>query len=154
MGDRIGPGARERAVEALAATTEDGGALDVLVVGGGITGVGIALDAAARGLRVGIVEAGDWGEGTSSRSSKLVHGGLRYLQQFDFKLVFEALHEREHLLETLAPHLVRPVSFLYPLSKKYVERPYVTAGVGLWQVGVVFEEPWVFRRRETPGGYR
>ncbi len=108
--------------------------LDVLVVGGGVTGAGIALDAVTRGLRVGIVEAQDWASGTSSRSSKLVHGGLRYLQQFDFKLVFEALHEREHLLETLAPHLVRPVSFLYPLSKKYVERPYVTAGVGLYDV--------------------
>lgn len=108
--------------------------LDILVVGGGVTGAGIVLDAVTRGLRVGIVEAQDWASGTSSRSSKLVHGGLRYLQQFDFKLVFEALHEREHLLETLAPHLVRPVSFLYPLSKKYVERPYVTAGVGLYDV--------------------
>lgn len=108
--------------------------LDILVVGGGVTGAGIALDAVTRGLRVGIVEAQDWASGTSSRSSKLVHGGLRYLQQFDFKLVFEALHEREHLLETLAPHLVRPVSFLYPLNKKFIERPYVTAGVGLYDV--------------------
>ncbi|MDO5711088.1 MAG: glycerol-3-phosphate dehydrogenase/oxidase [Micrococcales bacterium] len=108
--------------------------LDILVIGGGVTGAGIVLDAVTRGLRVGIVEAQDWASGTSSRSSKLVHGGLRYLQQFDFKLVFEALHEREHLLDTLAPHLVRPVSFLYPLSKKYVERPYVTAGVGLYDV--------------------
>lgn len=120
----------QRRAAALADMSAD--ALDVLVVGGGVTGAGIALDAITRGLRVGIVDAQDWASGTSSRSSKLVHGGLRYLQQFDFKLVFEALHEREHLLETLAPHLVRPVSFLYPLSKKYLERPYVTAGVGLY----------------------
>lgn len=119
---------------AALAEMSSGEPLDLLVVGGGVTGAGIALDAVTRGLRVGIVEAQDWASGTSSRSSKLVHGGLRYLQQFDFKLVFEALHEREHLLETLAPHLVRPVSFLYPLSKKYVERPYVTAGVGLYDV--------------------
>ncbi|MCH8628020.1 glycerol-3-phosphate dehydrogenase/oxidase [Arsenicicoccus piscis] len=116
--------------EALDAMAEE--RLDVLVIGGGVTGAGIGLDAVTRGLRVGVVEAQDWASGTSSRSSKLVHGGLRYLQQFDFKLVFEALHEREHLLDTLAPHLVRPVSFLYPLHTKYVERPYVTAGVGLY----------------------
>ncbi|GAB97970.1 glycerol-3-phosphate dehydrogenase [Kineosphaera limosa] len=119
--------------EALAQMSS-GEPLDILVVGGGVTGAGIVLDAVTRGLRVGIVEAQDWGSGTSSRSSKLVHGGLRYLQQLDFKLVFEALHEREHLLDTLAPHLVRPVSFLYPINKKYVERPYVAAGVGLYDV--------------------
>ncbi len=130
--------------------------LDILVVGGGVTGAGIVLDAVTRGLRVGIVEAQDWASGTSSRSSKLVHGGLRYLQQFDFKLVFEALHEREHLLETLAPHLVRPVSFLYPLSKKYVERPYVTAGVGLYdvfaRVGARGQAAMPFHRHYTQEG--
>ncbi|NHU84139.1 glycerol-3-phosphate dehydrogenase/oxidase [Kocuria sp. JC486] len=110
----------------------DGPELDILVVGGGITGAGIALDAATRGLRVGIVEAQDWAGGTSRWSSKLVHGGLRYLQALDFKLVAEALGERERLLYTLAPHLVKPVPFLYPITHKFWERPYVTAGVGLY----------------------
>lgn len=108
--------------------------LDLLVVGGGVTGAGIALDGVSRGLRVGIVEAQDWASGTSSRSSKLLHGGLRYLQALDFKLVNEALHERELLLDTLAPHLAKPVSFLYPLTKKYVERPYVAAGITLYDL--------------------
>ena len=124
--------------EALAQMSS-GEPLDILVVGGGVTGAGIVLDAVTRGLRVGIVEAQDWGSGTSSRSSKLVHGGLRYLQQLDFKLVFEALHEREHLLDTLAPHLVRPVSFLYPINKKYVERPYVAAGFNIQRTLFVFQ---------------
>lgn len=90
--------------------------LDLLVVGGGITGVGTALDAAGRGLSVGLVEAGDWGQGTSSRSSRLIHGGLRYLETLDFALVFEALGERRRLLE-LAPHLVRPLPFLFPVYR-------------------------------------
>lgn len=108
--------------------------LDILVIGGGVTGAGIALDAASRGLRVAVVEAQDWSAGTSSRSSKLVHGGLRYLAMFDFKMVAEALRERGLLLDRLAPHLVRPVPFLYPMTKRLVERPYVTAGVGLYDV--------------------
>ena len=105
---------------------------DVLVIGGGITGAGAALDAASRGLRVAMVEARDLASGTSSRSSKLIHGGLRYLEQFDFKLVYEALRERDLLVSKLAPHLVKPVSFLYPLYKKVVERPYVGAGLVLY----------------------
>jgi glycerol-3-phosphate dehydrogenase len=105
---------------------------DVLVIGGGITGAGAALDAASRGLRVALVEARDLASGTSSRSSKLVHGGLRYLEQFDFKLVYEALRERDLLVSRLAPHLVKPVSFLYPLYKKVVERPYVGAGLVIY----------------------
>src|ERR1700761_2950964 len=105
---------------------------DVLVVGGGVTGAGAALDAASRGLRVALVEARDLASGTSGRSSKLIHGGLRYLEQFDFKLVYEALRERDLLVSKLAPHLVRPVSFLYPLYKKVVERPYVGAGLVLY----------------------
>jgi glycerol-3-phosphate dehydrogenase len=105
---------------------------DVLVIGGGITGAGAALDAASRGLRVALVEARDLASGTSSRSSKLIHGGLRYLEQRDFKLVWEALHERDLLVAKLAPHLVKPVSFLYPLYKKVVERPYVGAGLVLY----------------------
>jgi glycerol-3-phosphate dehydrogenase len=105
---------------------------DVLVIGGGITGAGAALDAASRGLRVALVESRDLASGTSSRSSKLIHGGLRYLEQFDFKLVFEALRERDLLVSKLAPHLVKPVSFMYPLYKKVVERPYVGAGLVLY----------------------
>jgi glycerol-3-phosphate dehydrogenase len=87
---------------------------DVLVVGGGITGCGVALDAAARGLRTALVEAEDFASGTSSKSSKLIHGGLRYLQQRDYRLVYEALHERQRLLSN-APHLVHPLPFLIPL---------------------------------------
>src|SRR5919204_387994 len=91
------------------------GPLDILIIGGGITGAGAALDAASRGLRVGLVEARDLASGTSSRSSKLVHGGLRYLEQRDFKLVKEALRERDLLVSRLAPHLVQPLPFLYPI---------------------------------------
>ena len=105
---------------------------DVLVIGGGVTGAGAALDAASRGLRVALVESHDLASGTSSRSSKLIHGGLRYLEQFDFRLVYEALRERDLLVSKIAPHLVRPVSFLYPLQKKVVERPYVGAGLALY----------------------
>jgi glycerol-3-phosphate dehydrogenase len=107
------------------------GELDVLVVGGGIVGVGAALDAVTRGLKVGLVEQRDLASGTSSRSSKLVHGGLRYLEMLDFALVKEALEERGLLLTRLAPHLVRPVAFLYPLHHAW-ERPYVGAGVALY----------------------
>jgi glycerol-3-phosphate dehydrogenase len=108
------------------------GRFDVLVIGGGITGAGAALDAASRGLRVALVEARDLAAGTSSRSSKLIHGGLRYLEQLDFKLVYEALRERDLLVSRLAPHLVRPVPFLFPLYRKVVERPYVGAGLALY----------------------
>lgn len=108
--------------------------IDVLVIGGGVTGAGIALDAATRGLSTAIVEAQDWASGTSSRSSKLVHGGLRYLQMLDFHLVHEALTERDLLIDYLAPHLVKPVSFLYPLQHRVWERGYVGAGVALYDV--------------------
>jgi glycerol-3-phosphate dehydrogenase len=90
---------------------------DVLVIGGGITGAGVALDAASRGLRTALVERDDFASGTSSKSSKLVHGGLRYLQQKEFVLVYENLAERQRLL-TNAPHLVRPLPFLIPLFGK------------------------------------
>ncbi len=86
---------------------------DLLVVGGGINGAGIARDAAGRGLKTLLVERGDLGGATSSASSKLIHGGLRYLEQFQFRLVAEALAEREVLLTT-APHLVRPLRFVMP----------------------------------------
>ena len=105
--------------------------LDILVVGGGITGAGIALDAAARGLRTGIVEMGDWASGTSSWSSKLVHGGLRYLYQLNFALVHEALTERGRLLTHNAPHLVKAQPFLWPLKHEY-ERVYSAVGVGMY----------------------
>src|SRR4051794_28869934 len=106
--------------------------LDVIVVGGGVVGAGTALDAATRGLSVGLLEARDWASGTSSRSSKLIHGGLRYLEMLDFGLVREALRERGLLLQRLAPHLVRPVKFLYPLQHRYWERLYAGAGVALY----------------------
>ena len=106
--------------------------LDVLVIGGGVTGAGVALDAATRGLKVALVEQRDFASGTSSRSSKLFHGGVRYLEQLNFGLVREALKERELMLTRIAPHLVKPVSFLYPLEHPVWERPYVTAGLTLY----------------------
>lgn len=108
--------------------------LDILVIGGGIVGTGSALDAATRGLSVGMVEARDWASGTSSRSSKLVHGGIRYLEQLDFRLVREALKERGLLLQRIAPHLVRPVRFLYPVTRPIFERLYIGAGMLLYDL--------------------
>ena len=109
-----------------------GETFDVVVVGGGVTGAGTALDAASRGLSVALVEARDYAAGTSSRSSKLVHGGLRYLEQFNFGLVREALRERGLLLNVLCPHLVKPVSFVYPLTHRFWERFYVGSGIFLY----------------------
>src|SRR5213595_1731068 len=106
--------------------------LDILVVGAGVVGAGTALDAVTRGLSTAVVDARDWASGTSSRSSKLIHGGLRYLEMLDFGLVREALGERGLMLSRLAPHLVRPVPFLYPLQHRVWERPYVGAGVLLY----------------------
>src|SRR5580765_72380 len=123
----LSPAAR---TEALAGLVED--ELDVVVIGGGVVGAGAALDAVTRGLRVGLVEARDWASGTSSRSSKLIHGGLRYLEMLDFGLVREALTERGLLLDRIAPHLIRPVPFLYPLTHRVWERAYVGAGVLLY----------------------
>src|SRR6266487_691515 len=125
---------------------------DVLVIGGGVTGAGTALDAASRGLRVGLVEARDLAAGTSSRSSKLVHGGLRYLEQRDFKLVKEALRERDLLVSKLAPHLVRPVPFLYPIYKKVVERPYVGAGLVIYDAMEGTKRPVPYHRHLTARG--
>ncbi len=129
---RLTAESREQALAALEASREAASELDVLVVGGGVTGAGIALDAVTRGLSTAVVEAQDWASGTSSRSSKLVHGGLRYLQMLDFHLVHEALTERDLLLKDLAPHLVRPVPFLYPLEHRVWERAYVGAGIALY----------------------
>src|SRR4029453_5707477 len=122
----LSPVARRRAVAGMAE-----GERDILVIGGGITGAGAALDAVTRGLRVALVEARDLAAGTSSRSSKLIHGGLRYLEQLNVGLVREALRERSLLLNTLCPHLVRPLPILYPLTEHW-ERPYVGAGMVLY----------------------
>jgi glycerol-3-phosphate dehydrogenase len=123
----LGPAEREAALAAMAERE-----LDVVVVGGGVVGAGTALDAATRGLTVGLLEARDLAAGTSSRSSKLIHGGLRYLEMLDFGLVREALKERGLLLQRLAPHLVRPVPFLYPLTGRGWERVYAGSGVALY----------------------
>src|SRR5262245_44315293 len=93
-----------------------GETFDLLILGGGITGAGVALDAALRGLRVALIDKGDFAGGTSSASSKLVHGGLRYLEHGGFPLVYEALHERALLLRN-APHLVRPLRFVLPFYR-------------------------------------
>lgn len=126
---QLGPEARAAALDRMASER-----FDVIVIGGGVTGTGAAVDAATRGLSVALVEQRDWASGTSSRSSKLIHGGLRYLEQFDFGLVFEAKREQKLMLETLCPHLVHPVSFLYPLFHSVWERAYVGAGVLLYDL--------------------
>ena len=125
--------ARRSALSRLSSGEE----LDVLVVGGGVVGCGAALDAVTRGLSTGLIEARDYASGTSSRSSKLIHGGLRYLEMLDFALVHEALQERRLLLTTIAPHLVRPVPFMYPLQKPAWERFYVGSGIALYD-GLAF----------------
>ena len=124
----LGPPERQAALDAMSGGRE----FDVVVIGGGVVGAGAALDATTRGLDTALLEARDWASGTSSRSSKLVHGGLRYLEMLDFGLVREALQERGLLLRQLAPHLVRPISFLYPLTHRGWERPYVGAGLALY----------------------
>jgi glycerol-3-phosphate dehydrogenase len=129
---RLGPARRAADVRRLRSET-----FDVLVVGGGVTGVGAALDAASRGLSVALVEANDLAAGTSSRSTKLVHGGLRYLEQAEFGLVHEALTERNLLAGRLAPHLVRPVPILVPLPAgplplRAARRAYYGAGLALY----------------------
>lgn len=127
----LSPTHRAASLAALRSTTPEN-PLDVLVVGGGVTGAGAAFDAATRGLRVGILEAQDWASGTSSRSSKLMHGGLRYLEMLDFALVGEALKERDLLLTHTAPHLVTPVAFVFPFEKPFLDRAYIGSGVLLY----------------------
>lgn len=121
---------------------------DVLVIGGGITGAGIARDAAMRGLRTLLVEKGDLASGTSSASSKLVHGGLRYLEQREVGLVFESVSER-HRLRQLAPHLVRPIPFLFPIFEKK-PRPLWQVGSGLW----IYDAMALFRSYRLHRTYR
>lgn len=139
LSSALSPEYRQRAISALRKDK-----FDLLVIGGGVNGAGIALDAASRGLSVALVESNDFASGTSSRSSKLIHGGLRYLEQYDLKLVREALQERELMITTIAPHLVRPVSFLYPLQEKFKERTYVGAGLALYDALRGFKRalPW------------
>ena len=127
MKSAFNPVQRETALAALEESH-----FDLLVIGAGVNGCGTVLDAATRGLRVALIEVGDFASGTSSRSSKLIHGGLRYLEQYDFKLVREALKERELMVSRTAPHLVSPVSFLYPLHEPLKERGYVGAGLMLY----------------------
>lgn len=126
---QLGPDARARALNDL-----DNDDFDVVIIGAGVTGAGCALDAATRGLRVAMIEQRDLASGTSSRSSKLIHGGLRYLEQLNFRLVMEALRERGLLVRDLAPHLVRPVRFLYPLQHRVWERAYIGSGIMLYDV--------------------
>src|SRR5215218_5208072 len=143
--------ARADAVAALASEP-----FDVLVIGGGITGAGVALDAATRGYSVALVEKADYAQGTSSRSSKLVHGGLRYLQNFDLGLVREALLERS-LMVKLAPHLVKPLAMIVPAFEG--KRPDRLTGVGLnmydvmsWRRGRDEDEDWSPERHRTIDG--
>ncbi|MFZ2624932.1 MAG: glycerol-3-phosphate dehydrogenase/oxidase [Propionibacterium sp.] len=123
----LSPDQRTESIAALGSQT-----FDELVIGGGVTGAGIALDAASRGLSTAVIDAQDWAGGTSSRSSRLVHGGLRYLYNLDFKLVAEALKERGRLLTTIAPHLVEAQPFLWPLKQPVIERAYSAVGVGVY----------------------
>ncbi|MDU2597258.1 MAG: FAD-dependent oxidoreductase, partial [Dermabacter sp.] len=126
----LNPSSRAAHLEKLAATSANN-PLDIFIVGGGVNGAGAAFDAATRGLSVGIVEMNDWASGTSSRSSKLMHGGLRYLQMLDFTLVAEALRERDLLISKTAPHLVKPISFMFPM-KNIFERGFIGSGIALY----------------------
>lgn len=114
---------------------------DLLIVGGGITGAGVARDAAMRGLKVALIESNDFAYGTSSRSSKLVHGGLRYLENYDFHLVFEALSERTKLFQ-IAPHLAHPLRFMIPLFKDSRVGPFkMGLGMMLYDMLALFQTP-------------
>jgi glycerol-3-phosphate dehydrogenase len=134
---------REKALEALTAER-----FDVVVVGGGITGAGVALDAASRGYSVAIVERDDWAIGTSSRSSKMVHGGLRYLQNFDLGLVREALLERQ-LMVQLAPHLVYPTPFLVPTVGEDRRSRMLGIGLNMYDVMATTRVGQARREREA-----
>src|SRR5438309_3469122 len=135
---------RDQALAALASER-----FDVVVIGGGITGAGVALDAATRGYSVALLERADFASGTSSRSSKLVHGGLRYLQNFDLGLVREALLERR-LMVSLAPHLVRPLPLVVPAFEG--ARPDRLMGVGLNLYDVMSRERLRGRRSKRGRG--
>ena len=130
---RLGPSQRAAWLDELSGGHGDG-RVDVVVIGGGVTGAGCALDLALRGRSVALLEQRDLASGTSSRSSKLIHGGLRYLQRLEFGLVSESLNERRLLLGRLAPHLVRPVQFLYPIRRGWRERLRTGAGILLYSL--------------------
>jgi len=119
---------------------------DLCVIGGGINGAAVARDASLRGLKVALVEAGDFAGATSSRSSKLIHGGFRYLPQWQFRLVYHALRERERLRHHTAPHLVRPIRFLFPI---YKGRGFgrLTMDIGLWLYDIFARTAWSERHR-------
>ena len=132
LGDtRLGPTQRAAWLNELSGEAGEG-RVDVVVIGGGVTGAGCALDLALRGRSVALLEQRDLASGTSSRSSKLIHGGLRYLQRLEFGLVKESLTERRLLLGRLAPHLVRPVQFLYPIRRGWRERLHTGLGIALY----------------------
>jgi glycerol-3-phosphate dehydrogenase len=133
---RLSVGDRARTLQAM---SED--EFDIAIIGGGITGAGVARDAASRGLKVALIEGGDFASGTSSRSSKLIHGGIRYLENLEFHLVFEALSERQRLFE-MAPHLVHPLRFLLPVYKSG-RVPAWKIGMGMWLYDALslFEAP-------------
>ena len=124
---RLDPATRANDLNRVANET-----FDIVVIGGGVVGAGTALDASSRGLSVALIEQRDWASGTSSRSSKLIHGGLRYLERLDFRLVREALQEQTLMLTQLCPHLVRPVPFLFPLTQSIWQRAYIGAGTLLY----------------------
>ena len=134
---QLGPEQRSQALARLEREI-----FDIVIIGGGVTGTGAALDAVSRGFSVALLEQRDWAAGTSSRSSKLIHGGLRYLEQLDFELVREAKKEQALMLGELCPHLVRPIPFLFPLSHRVWERAYVGAGIFLYDL--------MGRHRDTP----
>ncbi|MCW5236700.1 glycerol-3-phosphate dehydrogenase/oxidase [Verminephrobacter eiseniae] len=125
----LNPAQRSRDLAAASAAP-----VDLVVIGAGVTGAGAALDAATRGLAVLLVDAGDIAVGTSSRSGKTFHGGLRYLEQLNFRLVAHAIAERDLMVKTLCPHMARPEAFVYPLTHPWWERPYVGAGVLLYDL--------------------
>src|SRR6516162_10225425 len=135
-GEACAPADREKTQqEAMTGTASeagrDHGQVDIAIIGGGINGAGIARDAAGRGLKVLLCEKDDFGEGTSSRSGKLVHGGLRYLEYYEFRLVREALIEREVLLAS-APHIIWPMRFVLPHSPEQRPAWLVRAGLFLY----------------------
>ena len=122
--------------------------VDLLVIGGGITGAGIARDAALRGIRTALVDKGDFGGATSSHSSRLIHGGLRYLEHGELHLVFEASHERRVLL-AIAPHLVRPLAFLFPVYRGSRPPPWklpLAWSVARWVSSVFSASAWAWVR--------
>src|SRR5258708_31183118 len=121
---------------------------DLLIVGGGITGCGIALDAASRGLRVGLIERDDFSSGTSSKSSKLIHGGLRYLKQLQFKVTLEASREKARL-KKMAPHLVEDLPFLLPTWTR-TARPIFSTGLWIYDAAAGFPKGLIHKHPSRP----